>query len=109
MNVRQKITFYLVIIRSLFEHCSSIWRPISSNQINKFEIVQKRAIKWIIGRQFDHLSDIELYEKEKKLDILPIRFKFLLNDLVLFYKMINSLVPVNLPSEFILLDATKIR
>ena len=109
MNVRQKRTFYLVIIRSLFEHCSSIWRPISSNQINKFEIVQKRAIKWIIGRQFDHLSDIELYEKEKKLDILPIRLKFLLNDLVLFYKMVNSLVPVNLPDEFILLDPKKIR
>ena len=30
-----------------------------------FELIQKRAINWISGRQFDHLSDIELYEKNR--------------------------------------------
>ena len=44
----------------------------------KFEMIQKRAIKWISGRKFDHLSDKGLYEKEKEFDILAIRFKFLL-------------------------------
>ena len=47
-------------------------------------MIQKRAIKWIIGHQFDHLSDKGLYEKE--FDIIPIRFNFLLNDLIAFYK-----------------------
>ena len=28
-------------------------------------MIQKRAIKWISGRQFDHMSSEELYEKEK--------------------------------------------
>ena len=41
-------------------------------------MIQKRAIKWISGRKFDHLSDKGLYEKEKEFDILAIRFKFLL-------------------------------
>ena len=109
MNLKQKRTFYLVLIRSLFEHCSVIWRPISNNQISKFEMLQKRAIKWIIGRQFDHLSDEDLYEKEKECDILPIKLKFLLNDLILFYKIVNSLVPISLPDEFSLVDPKNLR
>ena len=109
LNLKQKRTFYLALIRSLFEHCSVIWRPISNNQIYKFEMIQKRAIKWISGRQFDHLSDKGLYEKEKEFDILPIRFKFLLNDLVLFYKIVNSLVPISLPSEICLVKPKNVR
>ena len=65
IDLRQKRTFYLTLIRSIFEHCSIIWRPLSSNQISKFQVIQKRAIKWIIGQRFDHLSDLELYDKEK--------------------------------------------
>lgn len=109
MNVRQKRTFYLAVIRSIFEHCSVVWRPISSNQIRKFELVQKRAIKWITGRQFDHWSDDELYNNEKELDILPLRFKFLLTDMILFYKIVNSLVPIELPDDFSLIDPKKVR
>ena len=97
------------MIRSLFEHCSVIWRPISPNQISKFEIIQKRAIKWIGGRQFDHWSCEELYEKEKEFDILPVKLKFLLNDLILFYKIVNFLVPIRLPDEFILIDPREVR
>ena len=109
INFRQKRTFYLALIRSLFEHCSVIWRPISPNQISKFELIQKRAIKWIGGRQFDHWSCEELYEKEKEFDILPVKLKFLLNDLILFYKIVNFLVPIRLPDEFILIDPREVR
>ena len=66
MNDRQKITFYLAVIKSIFEHCSVAWRPISSNQMHKFELVQKRAIKWITARQFDHWSDDELYNNRAR-------------------------------------------
>ena len=76
IDLRQKRTFYLTLIRSIFEHCSIIWRPLSSNQISKFQVIQKRAIKWIIGQRFDHLSDLELYEKAKELNILPLKLKF---------------------------------
>ena len=49
------------------------------------------VLNWISGHQFDHFSDKRLYEKEKEFDILPIRSKFLLNDLVLFYKKLINL------------------
>ena len=62
-------------------------------------MIQKRAIKWIRGAQFDHKSDKGLYEKQKKFDILPNRLKFLQNDFVLFCEIVNSLVSISLPSK----------
>ena len=41
-NKKQMKTFYLTIVRSIFEHCSIIWRPRSSNQISKLDAIQKR-------------------------------------------------------------------
>ena len=43
------------------------------------------------------------------LDILPIKFKFFLNDLALFYKIINSLVSIKLPGHFIVLQGDRVR
>ena len=83
--------------------------PKSPNQIAKFEAIQKRAIKWIHGRKFDHYKDNEFFDKQKELDILPIKFKFFLNDLALFYKIINSLVSIKLPGHFIVLQGDRVR
>ena len=35
--------------------------------------------------------------KQKELNILPIRLKFIYNDLMLFYKIVYKFVPVSLP------------
>ena len=40
---------YLALIRSVFEHCSVIWRPSSHGMIQKIEAIQSRALKWIKG------------------------------------------------------------
>ena len=109
MDKNQKRTFYLTIVRSTFEHCSIIWHPKSPNQIAKFEAIQKGAIKWIHGRKFDHYKDNEFFDKQKELDILPIKFKLFLNDLALFYKIINSLVSIKLPGHFIVLQGYRVR
>ena len=47
---KQKKTFYLTIVRSIFEHCSIIWRPRSSNQIFKFDAIQKRQLSGYMAR-----------------------------------------------------------
>ena len=62
--------------------------------------------QWILSLG---LSDLELYEKEKELNILPLKLKFLLNDLVLFYKITNFLVPITLPSQFTVIDPNNVR
>ena len=56
-NKRQKRSFYLTIVRSIFEHCSVIWSPQNSTFIEKFSVVQRRAVKWIYGEQFASYSD----------------------------------------------------
>ena len=56
-NVKQKRALYLSLVRSIFEHCSILWSPQNSTQINKFAAIQKRAIKWIYGEQFASYSD----------------------------------------------------
>ena len=88
-SFKAKSAFYLTLMRSIVEHCSIIWRPLSFNQISKIQVIQKRPIKWIIGQRIDHLTDREIYEKDNEINILPIKLKVLLNDLVLFYKITN--------------------
>ena len=109
MNKKQKRTFYLTVVRSIFEHCSYIWHPQSENLISKFDAIQKRAIKWINGRRFDHYSNAEYLEKQKELNILPIKYKFYLNDLILFYKIFNSLISIRLPKHFTIVQAEQTR
>ena len=38
-----------------------------------------------------------------------LKLKFLLNDLILFYKIVNLLVPISLPDEFSLVDPKDLR
>ena len=66
-NKRQKRAFYLTIVRSIFEHDSIIWSPQASTYLNKFENIQKRAIKWINGEYFVSYNDFEFFEKQKDL------------------------------------------
>ena len=66
-------------------------------------------LKWIYGRKFDHYKDNEFFDKQKELDILPIKFKFFFNDLALFYKILNSLVSIKLPGHFIILQGDRVR
>lgn len=96
-NLRQKRAFYLSLVRSIFEHCSTIWSPQNSTHINKFVAIQKRAVKWIYGEQFVSYDRDTFINKQKDLDILPIKLKFIFNDILMFYKIVNSLVPINLP------------
>ena len=53
--------------------------------IDMFEKLQKRAIKWILREQHESYSDLVFLNKQQDLDIIPMKFKFLYSDLVLFY------------------------
>ena len=96
-NKRQKRAFYLAVIRSMFEHCSIIWYSYECTQLSKFDSIQRRTIEWINGEQFTSYGDNMLFEKQKELNILPIRLKFVHNTLTVFYKIVNKLVDVSMP------------
>ena len=54
---RTERTLCLTLVRSQFEHCSVIWRPLTQNKLDKFESIQKNAIKWILNEEFVGYSD----------------------------------------------------
>ena len=94
----KKKTLYISLVRSLFEHCSQIWRPVTDASALKFERLQKRATKWIFG-EMDQSYDHETYLKKlREIDILPIAVKFQYNDLNLFHKIFYEISPIRLPA-----------
>ena len=74
------------------------WRPSSPAVIKRFEIIQRRATKWIYSESFVRYEDDDYLLKLKKLDILPIGFKFLYTDLVFFHRIFYGKLCITLPS-----------
>ena len=94
---RQRRALYLTLVRSIFEHCCQIWSPQNPTSLDLFDKLQKRAIKWIVNEQQESYSDIVFLNKQKELDVLPMKHKFLFSDLVLFYKILKDEVKIKLP------------
>ena len=102
VNSRRKRTLYLSMVRSHFEHCSIIWRPLTATQLNNFEVIQKNAIKWILNEEFLSYSNYETYLKKcMDVNILPISKHFDLGDLCFFHKIVHDYVPIKLPNYVI--------
>ena len=95
------------MVRSIFEHGSVLWSPSAVSTIAKFESIQKRAVKWILNEQCYAYSNDYYTQKLIDLDILPMAQKFMFNDMVMLYKIINNLIPVSLPDYIILRDNTR--
>ena len=96
-DFRRKRTLYLSLIRSQFEHCSQIWRPTNKTMLAKFESFQKKCIKWILNEEPLHYSNDIYLHKCRQARLLPIEKRFDFNDLVMFYKVVNNRIPLNLP------------
>ena len=94
---KQKRAFYLALVRSIFEHCSVIWKPTTQQMIQKVESIQRRAVKWILGEQDHHYNDYEYLKRLKDLDLMPMNFKFMFTDLVMFHKIFHGHSVVKFP------------
>jgi hypothetical protein len=94
---KQKRAFYLAIVRSLFEHCSVVWRPTAETSIRKLENIQRRAVKWILSEEGHHYNDLEYTMRLRDLDLLPLDRKFEYTDLLVFHKVYYNLSVNELP------------
>lgn len=94
--LRRKV-LYLTLVRSLFEHCSNVWGPTNEAQLTGFVKIQKRAIKWVLNEPFASYSNKEYHDKLKSLNVLPMKYKFQLNDIVMFHKIYYKYSVVSLP------------
>ncbi len=96
-NRAQRRSLYLAMVRSQFEHCSTIWSPSSETSLDKLESIQKRGVKWIFDEQYCSYSNELYYLRCKELNILPIRHKLIKKDLKMFFEILNKRVPIDLP------------
>ena len=97
-DLNRRRVLYLTLVRSQFEHCSVLWRPVTKTQISKLEGLQKRAIKWILQEEFLSYSPSTYIQKCRQLKIMPIEDRFDFLDLIFFFKIVKQHIPVNLPS-----------
>ena len=96
---KRRRALYLSLVRSQFEHCSVIWHPHSKTILDRFETIQKRAIKWILSEEYLSYSPYSTYiHKCRQVNLLPLVKKFVLNDLILLHKIIYDYIPLSLPS-----------
>ena len=86
------------MVRSLFEHCSVVWRPHIQTTKDKLENIQKRAVKWILNEEYTSYTSLDYLLRCKRLNFLPLDIKLLYNDLLLFHMIINDLSPIKLPN-----------
>ena len=86
------------MVRSIFEHCCQVWAPQDIKSLKDFELLQRRAIKWILKEPNVSYSDEKFLQKQRVLDILPMKFKFLFSDLILFHKIVYNNVDIKLPN-----------
>ena len=108
-NQHQKRVFYLALVRSLFEHCSVVWRPYCSKDIVGFSMLQKRAVKWILSEYTASYSDREFLLKQNQLDLLPVNSRLCLTDLILFHQVVYKLVNIDMPSYLLLKSPETVR
>ena len=87
------------LVRSIFEHCCQVWAPQNKKSLNAFDLLQRRAVKWILKEPYKtkSYSDEDFLNKQRNIELLPMKFKFVFSDLILFYKIINKLVNIDLP------------
>ena len=97
-DTNKRRVLYLTLVRSIFEHCTSVWRPRSKVIINKLESLQKRALKWIRNEMEISYSIDEVYYLHcKHLNILPIKYRFDYHDLKTLHSIIHGFSCVALP------------
>ena len=94
-NPAQKRVFYLSIVGSQFNDCSSIWRPYSICLLNKIERVQIRAVKWILSELNATYTTTEYLKNVRILICCPLEQGWTSLTYCFFIKLFTKLYPLN--------------
>ena len=82
----------------------------SGSIISELENFQKKCIKWILKEEEKSYCNNIYLRKCKQLNLLPLLYRFNINDLILFHKIVNEKIPVDLPNYLTLFDGqTRLR
>ena len=85
------ILAFKTYIIPMLEYCSPVWSPTAINEIFKIESIQRNFTK-----SFQDCSHLSYSERLTYCGLQSLEYRRLVADLVLFYKIVNSITTINL-------------
>ena len=94
-NSKIKETAYKTYVRPLLEYSSSVWDPWQNKYIKQIEMVQHRAVRYILN---DYAFTSSVTAMLKKLKIPTLENRRRISSLIMFFKIKTGHVRIPLPS-----------
>ena len=101
-NESTKTAAYSSLIRPILEYCCTVWSPHNRDYINKLEMVQRRAARYVTNRYHNTSSVTSMLDHLEWEYLEARRTKC---QLTMLFKIINDLVDI--PQEEYLTPASK--
>ena len=89
-DITTKKLLYIAWVGSHLEYASVVWSPHTKRNINNLAQVQRRATRFILGRDYSE------YKRLSKLNLLPLKYWREINDLVFFFKCLKNICKLNI-------------
>ena len=89
-DISTKKLLYIAWVRSCLEYASVVWSPHTKGNINNLEQVQRRATRFILGRDYSE------NERLSKLNLLPLQYRREINDVVFSFKCFKNIYKLNI-------------
>ena len=90
-NEETKTAAYLSLVRPVLEYCCSVWSPYTQDYINKLEMVQRRAARYVTNRYRNTSSVTSMLEHLEWETLETRRAKY---QLTMMFKIIHGLVDI---------------
>ena len=87
-DIRTKKLLYIAWVRSRLEYASVVWSPHTKRNIIYLEQVQRRATRFILGRDYSGY--------ERLSNLLPLKYRREINDLFFFIKCLKNMCKLNI-------------
>ena len=100
-NISTKKLLYIAWVRSRLEYASVVWSRHTKRNINNLEQVQRRATRFILRRDYSE------YERLSKLNLLPLKYRREIKDLVFFFKCLKNIYKINVFDDVPFRSCTK--
>ena len=79
-------TLYCTLVRSQLEYCTVVWSPYTARNVDKLEMIQRRATKFILK------TDVEYDTRRKRLNLLSLKDRRFLLDVLFFIKLLMGIL-----------------